>query len=81
MCNGWLVRACYSAAMAHADRPSPEQIARYRAMTPEERLREATRLYWFARRLREAQERALHPDWTDAQVSEHVRRIFLRAAT
>jgi hypothetical protein len=50
-------------------------------MTPEERLRESTRLYWFARRLREAHERALHPDWTDAQVSEHVRRIFLRAAT
>jgi hypothetical protein len=67
--------------MAHADRPSPEQIARYRAMTPEERLREATRLYWFARRLREAHERALHPDWSEAQVSEHVRRIFLRAGT
>jgi hypothetical protein len=69
------------AVMDPADRPSPEQIARYRAMTPEERLREATRLYWFARRLREAHERALHPEWTDAQVSEHVRRIFLRAAT
>jgi hypothetical protein len=35
------------------DRPSPEQIARYRAMTPAQRLEQATKLYWMARRLRE----------------------------
>jgi hypothetical protein len=63
------------------DRPSPEQIARYRAMTPAERWREAERLYWTARQLREAYERSLHPDWTDEQVHAHVKRIFLRAAT
>jgi hypothetical protein len=63
------------------DGPSPEQLARYRAMTPAERLRQSTRLYWAARRLREAYERTLHPDWTDLQVREHVRRIFLRAGT
>jgi hypothetical protein len=67
--------------MALTDGPSPEQIARYRAMTPEQRLRESTRLYWFARRLREAHERALHPDWNDDQIRDHVRRIFLRAGT
>lgn len=50
-------------------------------MTPGERLREAERLYWSARRLREAHERTLHPDWTEEAISEHVRRIFLRAAT
>jgi hypothetical protein len=63
------------------DRPSPEQIARYRSMTPAERLQQATRLYWSARRLREAYERTLHPDWTDDEVRDHVRRIFLRAGT
>jgi hypothetical protein len=63
------------------DRPSPEQIARYRAMTPEERLQESFRLYWSARRLREAHERSLHPDWTDDQVRDHVRKIFLRASS
>jgi hypothetical protein len=63
------------------DRPSPEQIARYRAMTPAERLQQATRLYWSARRLREAYERTLHPDWTEDQIRDHVRRIFLRAGT
>jgi predicted phosphoadenosine phosphosulfate sulfurtransferase len=63
------------------DRPSPEQLARYRAMTPAERLRQSDRLYWTARRLREAHERTLHPDWTDDEIHDHVRRIFLRAGT
>lgn len=63
------------------DRPSKEQIARYRAMTPAQRLAQAEALYWTARRLREAHERALHPEWTDAEVREHVRKVFLRAAT
>jgi len=50
-------------------------------MTPAERLQQSTQLYWSARRLREAYERSLHPEWTDDQVHDHVRRIFLRAAT
>ena len=63
------------------DRPSPQQIAVYRAMSPQERLRQAEALYWTARRLREAYERSLHPEWSEQQVREHVRRVFLRAAT
>jgi hypothetical protein len=63
------------------DGPSPEQVARYRAMTPAERWHQAEQLYWLARRLRAARERALHPEWTDAEVEAHVRRVFLRAAT
>lgn len=50
-------------------------------MTPVERWRQAQALYWTARQLREAHERMLHPEWSDAQVREHVRRVFLRAAT
>jgi hypothetical protein len=61
--------------------PSPEQKAIYRAMTPAERLRQAQDLYWAARRLREAYERSLHPDWSEEQVQERVRKVFLRAAT
>jgi hypothetical protein len=63
------------------DEPSPEQIAQYRAMSPAERLRQAYGLYWTARRLRLAAERARHPDWSDADLEAYVRRIFLRAAT
>jgi hypothetical protein len=69
------------ATVAFVDRPSPQQLAKYRAMTPSERLRQAERLYWSARRLREAHERALHPDWTDAAIDGYVRRIFLLAGT
>ena len=50
-------------------------------MSPAEKLGEAARLYWSARRLREASERQLHPEWTDADVKAHVRRVFLRAGT
>jgi hypothetical protein len=50
-------------------------------MSPREKLREASRLYWAARHLREAAERQLHPDWSDAEVRAHVRRLFLRAGT
>jgi len=63
------------------DRPSAEQIAIYRAMTPAERLKQSYALYWTARKLRAAHERALHPDWSEAQVEAHVRRVFLRAST
>ncbi|MEZ4364957.1 MAG: hypothetical protein R2939_01555 [Kofleriaceae bacterium] len=64
-----------------ANRPSPEQLERYRAMSPAQRYRQACALNWTARRLRLAHERALHPDWDDATLAAHVRRIFLRAAT
>jgi hypothetical protein len=74
-------RSDLRATLRRVDGPSPEQIARYRAMTPAERMREAQRLYWSARRLREAYERSLHPDWSDREISDHVRRIFLRAGT
>jgi hypothetical protein len=70
--------ACYG---DNVDRPSPEQIARYRAMTPEQRFHQASALYWTARRLRTAHERALHPEWTEEELAIHVRRVFLRAAT
>jgi len=50
-------------------------------MTPAERWRQAEQLYWSARRLREAYERTLHPDWDEQQIADHVRKIFLRATT
>ncbi len=50
-------------------------------MTPAERLQQAFALYWQARSLREAYERTLHPDWSDAELHDHVKKIFLRAST
>ncbi|MFO7899231.1 MAG: hypothetical protein R6V58_09240 [Planctomycetota bacterium] len=53
------------------------QIEILRGMTMEQRLRVAEALYRDARELRAAGVRMLHPDWTDEQVQEEVRRSFL----
>jgi len=63
------------------DAPDPRQIARYREMTPQEKLRVADELYWTARRLREAYERQRHPEWSEEQVRAYVKTVFLRAVT
>jgi len=57
----------------------PEQIRAYRSMTPEQKLRAGSDLYWAARRLKEAFVRQQHPDWSDEEVKAEVRRIFLHA--
>lgn len=57
----------------------PEQIRAYRAMTPEQKLRASSDLYWAAWRLKEAAVRQQHPDWSDEQVTAEVRRLFQHA--
>ncbi len=42
-------------------------------MTPEEKWKAATRLYWSARGLKEAYLQALHPGWTVQEVNEAVK--------
>jgi len=61
------------------EQTSPEQFAIYRRMTPEQRWREANRLYWSARKMKVAFIRNQHPDWTESQVEAEVREIFIRA--
>ena len=63
------------------EQPGAEQIAALRAMSGQERLRLAESLYWSARRLKAAGVRAQHPDWTEAQINEQVRQIYLHART
>jgi hypothetical protein len=60
---------------------TPEQIEIFRAMPGEEKLKLAEQLYWTARKLKAAGIRAQHPDWTEEQVTEEVRQIFLHART
>lgn len=62
------------------DAPDPEQMRRFAAMTPDERWAVAQALQRTAREVKRAGLRAEHPDWTDEQVLEEVRRQFLRAA-
>jgi hypothetical protein len=65
--------------MLSDEQPAPEQIAIYRKMTPEQRLKVAERLYWSARNWKTAGVRMMHPDWTDEHVNSEVTRIFLNA--
>ena len=62
------------------EQPSPEQMAIFRAMSGENRLRIAEKLFWSARRLKEAGVRSQHPDWSPKEVLAEVNRIFLHAA-
>jgi hypothetical protein len=60
---------------------SREQIEALRAMSGQDRLRIAQRLYWSARRMKAAGVRAQHADWPEAKVDDEVRRIFCNART
>ena len=63
----------------YADEPDPRQLEIYRKMTPQQRLRVASNLYWSARKLKAAGLRMLHPEWTEEQVARGVRDAFLYA--
>ena len=60
---------------------SPEQIALLRRMTPGQRWDAAHQLYWTMRRHKAAFLQSQHPDWTEQQVTNEVRRIFSHART
>lgn len=50
-----------------------------RQMTPQQKLEVAMNLYYSARELKSAWIRQLHEDWSDQQVEEAVREIFVNA--
>jgi len=50
-----------------------------RQMTPQQKLDLAMSLYYSARELKSAWIRQLHQDWSDQQVAEAVREIFVNA--
>ncbi len=50
-----------------------------RQMTPQQKLDLSMSLYYSARELKSAWIRQLHQDWSDQQVEEAVREIFVNA--
>ncbi len=60
---------------------NPEQKRIYQSTTPEQKLRVAFDLYYSARELKASSLRAQHPDWSEKQIQEKVRELFLHAAT
>ncbi|HUD82531.1 MAG TPA: hypothetical protein VMQ67_03475 [Candidatus Saccharimonadales bacterium] len=73
--------AVHGYLMLPDEQPGSEQIEILRAMSGQERLRAAERLYWSARKMKAAGVRAQHPDWPEATVDDEVRRIFGHART
>ncbi len=65
-----------SLAKQSADDPWGETLRR---LGPEGKLRAAQRLYFTARRLKEAAIRNKHPDWTDAKVKQALNEAFWSA--
>jgi len=51
------------------------------AMTPEQKLRVALRLYHSARELKAAGLRAQHPEWPEVEIRAKLRDIMLHART
>ena len=55
----------------------PEYLATLRRMTGEQKWRTAFGLYGSARNLKAAAVRDQHPEWTEAQVQQRVKEIFM----
>jgi hypothetical protein len=56
---------------------TPEYIATLRRMTGAQKLRTAFQLYWGARKIKAARMRQQHPDWSEEQVQQRVKEIFM----
>ena len=69
----------YSADMA--EQISPEYVAALRRLSGARKLRTAFGLYWEARKLKAVRLRTQHPDWTEEQVQQKVKEIFMHAVT
>jgi len=80
---GFLLAAVASArhgySMLTDEQPGSQQIEVLRAMSGQDRLKAAGRLYWTARKIKAAGLRAQHPDWPESQVEAEVRRMFAHA--
>lgn len=65
----------------HLQIAEDKQIEIYRKMSPAEKWQEAFRLMQAARELKRAFFKNRHPEWSEEQVEDEVRRIFLYAST
>lgn len=60
---------------------TPEYITTLRRMSGAQKLRTAFQMYWGARKIKAARLRQQNPDWSEDQVRQRVREIFMHAAT
>ncbi|HRQ90604.1 MAG TPA: hypothetical protein PLA50_17555 [Bacteroidia bacterium] len=60
---------------------TPEYIETLRRMSGRQKLRSAFQLYWAARKLKAARLREQYPQWSEEQVQQRVKEIFMYAST
>lgn len=58
-----------------------EYVATLRRLSGQQKLRTAFAMYWSARKLKAAGFRNQFPEWTEEQVQQKVKEIFLHATT
>jgi hypothetical protein len=59
---------------------TPERVAILRRLTPEEKFKAAEMMYWEARRLKEDELRNLNPNWSEQDIYDETKKIFLNEA-
>ena len=60
---------------------TPEYIAMLRQLSGQQKLRTAFAMYWSARALKAAGLRSQFPLWSEQQLQQKVKEIFLHAST
>ncbi|MDM8515635.1 hypothetical protein QUF76_05500 [Desulfobacterales bacterium HSG16] len=50
-------------------------------MSPEDKLNMSLSLYWSARKLKAAALKSQHPDWSEEEIENKVKEIFMYATT
>ena len=60
---------------------TPEYVAMLRRLSGQQKLRTAFAMYWSARSLKAAGLRSQFPNWSEDQVQQKVKEIFLHATT
>ncbi len=59
----------------------PEQKRIFQAMSADQKLSAALKLYYSAKELKEVGLRVQHPDWNEEMIKDKLREIFLYART
>jgi hypothetical protein len=59
---------------------SPQEIAIFRQMSPAAKLALIATMHLNARAWKKAAFRSFHPEWTEQQVEEQTRQVFLRGS-
>jgi hypothetical protein len=59
----------------------PKVVELRRKLTPEQKLATAGKMYLAARQWKAGALRSFHPDWSEEQIWEEVRRIFATTRT